>query len=142
MSEAKQSVSDLYPSLTYADAPAAIEWLCRVFGFEKRLVVPLPDGGVMHSELSFGTSVVMVSSPRPDMGRVSPEWQNGRCLALSVFVEDPDAHYQHTLDEGAEIVMELCSEEYGARGYMASDLGGYHWYFADYRPGAFWDSAE
>ncbi|MGH9198706.1 MAG: VOC family protein, partial [Acidimicrobiia bacterium] len=26
--------------LRYRDAPKAIEWLCRTFGFEKQLVVP------------------------------------------------------------------------------------------------------
>ena len=30
----------------YEDAPAAIEWLVRAFGFEKGLVVPNPDGTV------------------------------------------------------------------------------------------------
>lgn len=32
--------SNIYPSLCYDDAPAAIEWLCGAFGFTKRLVVP------------------------------------------------------------------------------------------------------
>ena len=42
--------SNIYPSLYYDDAPAAIEWLCRVFGFKKRLVVPDSSGGVRHSD--------------------------------------------------------------------------------------------
>ena len=142
MSETERPSSDLYPSLTYEDAPAAIEWLCRVFGFEQRLVIPLPDGGVMHSELSFGSSVVMVSSPQPEKGRASLEGQTCRSFALSIYVEDPDAHYARACSEGAEIILELCSEEYGARGYLASDIGGFQWYFADYRPGAFWGSPE
>ena len=33
------TTSDIYPSLCYEDAPAAIAWLCRAFGFTERLVV-------------------------------------------------------------------------------------------------------
>lgn len=32
--------STVIPCLRYRDAPAAIEWLVRVFGFEKNLAVP------------------------------------------------------------------------------------------------------
>lgn len=40
MTGAERSVGDIYPALTYDDAPAAIDWLCAAFGFRKRLVVP------------------------------------------------------------------------------------------------------
>ncbi|MBW8811090.1 MAG: glyoxalase, partial [Lysobacter sp.] len=30
--------STIIPSLRYRNAPAAIEWLCRAFGFEKHAV--------------------------------------------------------------------------------------------------------
>ncbi len=32
---AKDTRATIVPGLRYRDAPAAIEWLCRVFGFEK-----------------------------------------------------------------------------------------------------------
>ena len=66
MSESDRSPSDIYPSLTYDDAPAAIAWLCRAFGFRERFVVPGPGNRVEHSELSIGTGVVMISSPKPE----------------------------------------------------------------------------
>lgn len=49
--------SDFYRSLTCDDAQAAIEWLCRAFGFVCRLVVAGAGGRVEHSELSFGSAV-------------------------------------------------------------------------------------
>ena len=129
--------SELYPSLTYDDAPAAIEWLCRAFGFTQRLVVPGPDGQIMHSELTLGSSVVMVNSPRPDQGRIAPV--DGKVsTTLSLDVDDPDAHYARAKAADAAITQELQDEEYGARGYMATDPGGHQWYFANYRPGAWW----
>lgn len=129
---------DVYPALTYDDAPAAIEWLCRAFGFTRRFVVPGPGNRVEHSELSLGDAVVMVSSPKPEMKRISPRQLPGLPQALSVYVRDPDAHHARARAAGAVIVRDLRTEEYGARGYMAEDPEGHHWYFGDYRPGQYW----
>jgi len=129
----------IYPSLTYDDAPAAIEWLGKAFGFERRLVVPGPGGTIMHSELSFGPDVIMVSSAKPEAKRMSPRGLPGRHQALCVHVDDPDAHFARANDAGAVILQELRNEEYGSRGYMAADPEGHHWYFGTYVPGAHWD---
>ncbi|MGV8744003.1 VOC family protein, partial [Pseudomonas aeruginosa] len=39
----------------YRDAPAAIDWLCRTFGFQRKLVVPGEDGQVLHAELTYAS---------------------------------------------------------------------------------------
>lgn len=135
-----RSPSDIYPSLTYDDAPSAIAWLCRAFGFTKRFVVAGPDNRVEHSELSYGTGVVMVNSPKPADRLVSPKALAGTAQSLSVFVADPDAHHQLAVASGARVVRELRTEEYGARGYMALDPEGHLWYFGNYRPGTYWAS--
>ena len=140
MSQPYRSPSDIYPSLTYDDAPRAIEWLCRAFGFTKRLIVPGPGNRVEHSELSFGTGVVLISSPKTDDHRVSPKALAGVAQALSVFVADPDAHYEVAIAVGARVVRELRTEEYGARGYMVLDPEDHLWYFGNYRPGEYWEA--
>ena len=48
------------PCLRYRDAPAAIEWLCSVFGFEKHLVVANDDGSIAHAQLALGGGMVML----------------------------------------------------------------------------------
>lgn len=130
---------NIYPGLTYADAPKAIEWLERAFGFRRRLVVPGPDGRIVHSELTLGPGVIMVGSPRPEEGRVGPRDLAGTSHVLTVRVDDPDAHYAQAKAAGAEIVDELRDSELGWRGYMAKDLEGRLWYFSTYQPGAHWD---
>ena len=142
MPEPRPTPSNIYPSLTYDDAPAAIEWLCRAFGFSKRLVVPGADRAVAHSELTLGPGVVMVSSPKPEAGRVGPRGLHGASQALCVQVDDPDAHFARAKAAGASIVQGLKDEEYGSRGYMARDPEGHLWYFGTYRPGRYWDGAE
>lgn len=140
MSNNSRSPSDIYPSITYNDAPAAIEWLCNAFGFVKRFVVLGDDGQVQHSELSIGTGVVMVCSPKPELGRLSPIGMAGVCQALNVFVEDPDAHYKAAVAAGAKVIRELRTEEYGARGYEVLDPENHVWYFGNYRAGEYWDT--
>lgn len=138
MSDYELVTSNIYPSLSYDDAPAAIDWLCRAFGFTRRLVVPGQDGAIAHSELSLGSGVIMVSSPKPDAGRVSPRSLPAVNQALCVRIDDPDSHFARAKAAGAIIVQELKDEEYGSRGYMAKDPEGNHWYFGTYRPGAYW----
>jgi uncharacterized glyoxalase superfamily protein PhnB len=138
MADSELITSNIYPSLSYDDAPAALEWLCRAFGFTKRLVVPGPDGTIVHSELSLGPGVIMVSSSRPEAGRVSPRGLPAVHQALCVRIDDPDAHFERARAAGAVILQELKDEDYGSRGYMARDPEGNQWYFGTYRPGAHW----
>jgi uncharacterized glyoxalase superfamily protein PhnB len=137
---ASSTVGDVYPSLTYDNAPVAIDWLCRAFGFTRRLVVPGPDERIEHSELTLGSAVIMVSSPKPESRRVSPRQLDGISQALSIRIDDPDAHHLHAKAAGAEIIQGLKDEDYGSRGYMARDPEGHVWYFGTYRPGAYWDN--
>lgn len=132
------TVGDVYPSLTYADADAAITWLTDAFGFVPRLVVPGPDGTVMHSELQLGGAVVMVSSPKAEQRRVAPAPGGGLSHALSLYVPEPDAHAARAIAAGARVLREVRDEEYGGRGYMVADPEGHMWYFGTYRPGSHW----
>jgi len=136
--EFSSMTSDMSIGLTYDDAPAAIEWLCRVFGFKQRLVVPGPDGTVIHSELTFGNAVVMVSSPKPEYCRVGPRSLTGTSQTVCVFTDDPDSHYEHAKTNGAEVVQEIADANFGCRGYMVRDLEGHGWFFSNYRPGEHW----
>lgn len=139
MNSPSDEASDtFYPSLTYADAYAAIDWLERAFGFRRRLVVPGPDGTVLHSELTFGTGVVMVSSPKSQQHRDALRGARDTAQALSVRVEDPDTLFAQATSAGAEVMRELRDEDYGSRGFMVRDLEGHAWYFGTYRPGAYW----
>ena len=53
--------STVIPALRYQDALAAIDWLCRVFGFERRAVYA-NDNIVQHAELTLGNGMIMLGS--------------------------------------------------------------------------------
>ena len=44
--------STVIPGLRYRDAHAAIEWLCSVLGFERRLVAPHGEDEIAHAQLT------------------------------------------------------------------------------------------
>lgn len=136
---AQPRVSDIYPCLFYRDAGAAIEWLERAFGFRKRMVSPGPDGTIAHSELSLGSSVIMVGTAKPDKGWVSPRDLPGVNQVICMYVADVDAHYERAKAAGADIMNELRDTDYGSRGYECRDIEGNIWSFGSYRPGAYWE---
>ena len=89
------------PSFRYRNAPVAIEWLCRVFGLRKNLVVPDDSGGVAHAQLSFGDGMIMLGSVR--------ENERGR------FIKQPDGcrcYLRTSQNVGAEILIPIKDEEY------------------------------
>lgn len=125
-------MQSIYPSLRYRDAPAAIDWLCDVFGFERHAVYE-DDGIVQHAELRYRDSMIMLGSERPSDQQRGFGSHSGQSW-LYVVVEDPDAHYQRSKSAGAEIVRELENQDYGSRDYAARDLEGNLWSFGTYDP--------
>lgn len=114
------------PCLSYADAPAAIDWLCRAFGFEKNLVVPGEGGTIAHSQLTRPGGMIMVGSRRDPKSSV-------RGHPIYVVVPDADAMHARARAAGAE-VGEVIDHDYGGRGFGAKDCEGHDWYFGSYDP--------
>src|SRR5262245_9476056 len=96
----------------YEDARGAIDWLCRVFDFELRLLVETGDGGVAHSELVYGDGVISVAQAGPR--GISPKAAGGYTQALCVYVDDVEAHCAKARAAGATITTEPKTSDYGA----------------------------
>ena len=127
------NIFTLSPVFRYADAPAAIEWLVRAFGFTVRSDHRTPDGGVAHADLLFGTNSIGVSSATAS----APEspWAHVR-QGLYIRVTDPDAVHDRAVAAGAEIVSPLTDTSYGSRDFTLRDPGGHLWAFGTYDTGA------
>ena len=132
--------STVISCLRYRDAPAAIEWLCNTFGFEKHLVVPNDDGTIAHAQLSFGNGMVMLGSVQKDeteFGRLMKqpdEIGGGQTQSSYIVVNDADAVYASAKAAGAKIAMDIKDEDYGGRGFSCFDLEGHLWNFGTYDP--------
>ena len=105
----------IIPELPYDDVETAAEWLCNVFGFQKRLQI----ANHRFQLLFQGASIVAIQSR-----------ESGRCSTL-VNVEAVDAHYQHAAAAGAEIVNPPANYPFGERQYTARDVGGHLWTFSE-----------
>jgi uncharacterized glyoxalase superfamily protein PhnB len=135
---AKIARATIIPGMRYRNAPAAIEWLCKAFGFEKQLVVPGPNGTIAHAQLTFGNGMIMLGSGHDnEYGRLikQPDEIGGaETQAAYVIVPDADAHYARAKAAGAEIVIDIKDQSYGGRGYTCRDLEGHIWNFGTYNP--------
>ena len=100
---ASNTVASVIPCLRYRDAPAAIDWLCRTFGFQRKLVVPGEDGQVLHAELTYASpnganGMLMLGSSVRDnaYGRLMRhvDEAGGNTQSLYLVVADPDALFR------------------------------------------------
>src|SRR5687767_4867191 len=97
-SPANTTTTTIIPAMHYRDAAAAIEWLCKAFGFEKQAVYPGEDGTIGHAQLTFSNGMIMLGSKRDsEYGRLlkQPD-ETGGCETQScyVVVNDADAIYE------------------------------------------------
>jgi len=120
----------IYPTLRYADAPAAIRFLTEVFGLAEHLVVRGEDGTIDHAELSWGPCMVM-------FGSASDEEYGQPAVGgpgLYLVVADVDAHHTRVVAAGAPILRPLADTDYGSREYTTRDPEGNLWTFGTYQP--------
>jgi uncharacterized glyoxalase superfamily protein PhnB len=124
------------PGLTYDDARAAIDWLCKAFGFEVQLKVEGDDGSIEHSELRYGEGVIMISSPKAkNPWYITPAKAGGTTASLMIYVDDIEAHHKRVMAAGGKEVRPIETHDYGDdywvdRSYGVEDPGGHHWWIA------------
>jgi uncharacterized glyoxalase superfamily protein PhnB len=123
-------------SIYYDDPKAAIDWLCKAFGFEVRLLVESGSGELVHSELVYGDGLLMVGGAGARPFFKSPKHVGGNTQSLMVYVrEDIEQHFARAKEHGAEIFQELKVSDYGEeywsdRSYGAIDPEGHHFWFS------------
>jgi uncharacterized glyoxalase superfamily protein PhnB len=115
------------PILVYEDVAKAIEWLCDTFGFKERLRASLPDGSVVHAQLSIDEGAIM-------LGRQGGEFRAPRPNEVSqyvtVHVDDLVKHFDHARQRGASILKSPTDMPFGERQYTVEDPWGHRWTFS------------
>ena len=119
----------IIPTLRYRDAKAAIDFLERAFGLERKEVYENDDGTVAHAELTHGRGMVMLGSA----GTGDPQFETHHSSTY-VVVGDPDALHDRARAAGARITRELQDTDYGSREFTAQDPEGNVWSFGTYDP--------
>lgn len=134
MSTPKTPAPTVWPCLSYRDAPAAIQFLTKAFGFEERAAYASDDDPsiIMHAQLSWplGGGVMFGTAGKDDgaFGQRAPGND-----AVYVVCDDPDGLFDRAVAAGAEVVQSLTDEDYGSRGFTVRDPEGNLWSFGTYR---------
>ena len=133
-----ESRSTVMPALRYRNAPAAIDWLCKAFGFERHAVHEGPDGTIAHAELALGGGMIMLGSARNDeYGRnfKSPGELGGvETRSTYIVLAEVDEAYARAQAAGAAVVRPLKDTGYGSREFTVKDPEGHSWSVGTYDP--------
>jgi uncharacterized glyoxalase superfamily protein PhnB len=115
--------SVIIPELAYPDVRAAVDWLCRTFGFVERLRI-----GNHRAQLIFGAGTVIVTKGPGNANVGSSDGDLNH--AIMVRITDIDRHYEHAKQAGAQIVSPPTDYPYGERQYVVTDPGDHRWTFS------------
>ncbi|MEN3272779.1 MAG: PhnB protein [Actinomycetota bacterium] len=109
------------------DAAGAAQWYASVLGAEERSRITLPDGRLIHLELHFGLSVVMVADEFPEHGALSPKTTACTSEVLYLQTTEVDAVWARAVDGGAEVLRPLADSFWGEREGQLLDPFGHRW---------------
>ncbi len=125
-------------AMPYRDVTAAVEWLCRAFGFEKHRITKAKSGRIHYAELSFGGNIIALGSiDDPQFGKFLKHPKETGGLATQscyLVVGDADAHYTKARAAGARIIVDIGADGDGGRCFACRDLEGHIWTVGTYRP--------
>lgn len=133
----------IIPCLRYADAPAAIDFLGKAFGFERHAVYADPNdaGVIVHAELTREGQMIMLGSVkdtefnRKARAKTVAE-AGGVTQSIYIVVADVDGLAARAASAGAETLMPPTDQDYGGRSFSARDPEGHVWSFGSYDPWA------
>jgi PhnB protein len=118
------------PYLAIDGAAAAIEFYKTVLGGVEKVRMDGPDGRIMHAELQFGDSVLMLADEAPDIDFLGPKRRGGSSVTISLYVHDVDAVAELAEANRATLTRKPSDEFYGDRVASFIDPTGHVWHIA------------
>ena len=110
------------PVLVYPDVRAAVAWLEAAFGFEERVRI----GDAHRAQMRVGADgAIVVADDGGD--RAAPDGSGGYTHLIKVRVADVDSAFARAREQGARVLEDLTTWEYGERSGVVEDLGGHRW---------------
>ena len=128
-----KAYGSITPGLSIRGAADAIPWYAKAFGAKELYRLSGPGGAVMHAEVKFGDSIVMLGEEAPEMGASSPQTLSGTSVALMFYVKDVDAAYARAVAAGATAVQPPTDMFWGDRYSQVRDPFGHRWSIATHK---------
>lgn len=110
------------PYIYNTNTAETINFAVAAFGATLKEKHLMPDGSVMHAEITIGDSIIMMGDARdgkPPMPTM-----------LYLYVEDCDAMYAKAMAAGGKSLLEPTTEFYGDRSSGVTDPWGNQWWIA------------
>lgn len=128
----------IFATRRYRDARKMIAWLEEAFGFKAHYIVEGEDGSIMHSQLAFGSSMIMIGEHHDDDIARTVGVPDGQAGGQSIYIaiDDADRLYAQAKAAGATMFRELVDTDYGSRDFGCYDPEGQAWNFGTYWPKA------
>lgn len=131
-------MTTLHAYFSYVDAPAALDWLAKAFGFETTMRWD-DDTGVAHAELRLGDAAIVVFSDA-GQGYDRPRPAGNDAVGHGTYLVVPgnaavDTAWERALAAGAVPVLKPESTEWGNYRCRVRDPEGYEWSVCTHKPG-------
>lgn len=125
----------IIPTPRYRNAGADIDWRAQPSALRGRWWCR-ERGKIAHAELTLGNGMNMLGDVETEYGRLVATPEKGRPVTQGIYVvvDDVDAHNARAKSAGAEIVIDIKTQDDGGRDYTARDLEGHVWTFATFDP--------
>jgi PhnB protein len=128
------SYSQPIPHIPVTDGEAAIKFYERAFGAKCESKKLAQDGKrVMHAHVTLGAGVIFVCDDFPEFGgqgAQAPTRLGGASCTIHLETPDADAAWERAVKAGAEVLMPLDNQFWGARYGQLQDPFGHVWSIA------------
>lgn len=121
------------PSLTIKGCAEALEFYKKAFGATELYRIAIPDGTIMHAEMQFGDSRVMMSDEFPRWNCLSPASIGDSGSGLMFYVLDVDATFGQAVAAGATVLEKPMDQFWGDRSGRVLDPYGHKWSIATHK---------
>lgn len=118
------------PSIMVKGAPEAIDFYKKALGAEEVMRFAGPDGRIMHAELRFGDSPLMLGEEMAEYGAKAPTTYGGTPVSFFIYTDDVESAWKRAIDAGAKEVMPLADQFWGDRAGCCEDPFGHSWWLA------------
>ncbi|MEP6825757.1 MAG: VOC family protein [Ramlibacter sp.] len=121
------------PHLVCAGAAEAIRFYVKAFGAVEKMIVPGPEGKLMHACVQIGDSQLFLMDEFVEWGAVGPKGLKSSPVTIHLQVEDADAAFAKALAAGCTVTMPLEDAFWGDRYGSVTDPFGHSWAIATHK---------
>ncbi len=117
----------IVPALSVTDVAAALAFYARAFGAIETLRLSMPDGSLVHAEMTIGDSLFSLGSGAADLGNATPAALGATTVVMTLYVDDADVVVERAISAGAETIIPVADQFYGHRSGRIRDPFGHLW---------------